>query len=72
MREIGVDALSSPELTGQWEYKLKQMEHGSLSREEFMREIIKNGGIKLPELPRGQRYVYDPKRGELMVEKPVR
>jgi hypothetical protein len=25
----------------------------------------------LPELPAGQRYVYDPQTGELMVEKPA-
>ena len=29
----------SPELTGDWEYKLKQMETGELSREVFMNEI---------------------------------
>jgi len=39
VHEIGVDALSSPELTGQWEYKLKQMEQGKLSRATFMGEI---------------------------------
>jgi hypothetical protein len=36
--------------------------------EEFMQRIIKEGMIKLPDLPEGDRYVYDPKRGELMVE----
>jgi DNA topoisomerase-3 len=34
-----VEELSKPELTGEWEYKLAQMEHGKLSREAFMREI---------------------------------
>ena len=28
-------------MTGDWEYKLKQMEHGELSREQFMREITR-------------------------------
>lgn len=37
--EIGIEALSSPELTGQWEYKLRQMEHNRLDRDTFMREI---------------------------------
>ena len=37
--EIGIKALSSPEMTGEWEYKLKQMEHGKLSRATFMAEI---------------------------------
>jgi hypothetical protein len=41
------------------------------SHEEFMREIIRKNNFKLPELPVGVRYVYDPKRGELMVERPI-
>jgi DNA topoisomerase-3 len=39
LRGLGVDELTSPELTGEWEYKLSQMERGKISREEFMREI---------------------------------
>lgn len=39
LRGLGVEELSKPALTGEWEYKLSQMEHGKLSREEFMREI---------------------------------
>ncbi len=39
LRGLGVEELSRPELTGDWEYKLAQMEHGRLSRDEFMREI---------------------------------
>ena len=31
--------ITSPELTGDWEYKLKQMEGGKLPREEFMDHI---------------------------------
>ena len=38
--EIGIKALASPEMTGDWEYKLRQMEHGELTRPEFMKEII--------------------------------
>ena len=37
---LGVDELHSPELTGNWEYKLKQMETGDLERHEFMDHII--------------------------------
>ncbi|MHB1035209.1 MAG: DUF3558 domain-containing protein [Pirellulales bacterium] len=40
------------------------------SQEEFMEQIVKPLGIKLPELPAGERYIYDPKTGELMVERP--
>jgi DNA topoisomerase-3 len=39
LAEIGVEALTSPQMTGEWEYKLKQMEHGHLSRDKFMNEI---------------------------------
>ncbi len=39
LRGIGVDTLTRPEMTGEWEFKLKQMEQGELPREEFMRQI---------------------------------
>lgn len=39
LRGLGVDELTSPELTGGWENKLAQMEHGKITREAFMREI---------------------------------
>ncbi|MDP3755115.1 DNA topoisomerase III [Polaromonas sp.] len=39
LRGLGVEELSRADLTGEWEYKLAQMEHGKLSRETFMAEI---------------------------------
>jgi DNA topoisomerase-3 len=39
LRGLGVNELTAPELTGEWEHKLSQMEKGQMSREEFMREI---------------------------------
>ena len=36
---LGVSELTQPELTGEWEYKLLQMERGKLKRETFMKEI---------------------------------
>ncbi len=42
------------------------------SHEQFMAEIIKANNLKLPELPAGAKYVYDPAKGELMVERPRR
>jgi DNA topoisomerase-3 len=39
LRGLGVEELSKPELTGEWEYKLSQMEQGQLSREDFMQQI---------------------------------
>jgi DNA topoisomerase-3 len=37
--EIGIDSLASPEMTGQWEYQLRQMEASQLDRKTFMRSI---------------------------------
>ena len=42
------------------------------SQQEFMEKIIKDNDIRLPDLPSGHRYVYDPKTEELMVEQPAR
>ncbi|MFD0668136.1 DNA topoisomerase III [Ramlibacter sp. MAHUQ-53] len=39
LRGLGVEELSRPELTGEWEYKLAQMEKGQLSRDAFMQQI---------------------------------
>ncbi len=39
LRGLQVEELSRPELTGEWEYKLAQMEQGKLSREAFMQDI---------------------------------
>ena len=39
LKHFGVTEITSPELTGDWEFKLKQMEHGKLKREEFMEHI---------------------------------
>ncbi|MBI5911171.1 MAG: DNA topoisomerase III [Betaproteobacteria bacterium] len=38
--QFGITELTSPELTGNWEFKLKQMEHGELDRTEFMDHIV--------------------------------
>ena len=39
LRGLEVKELCKPELTGEWEYKLAQMERGQLSRESFMQQI---------------------------------
>ena len=39
LRGLDVQELSKAELTGDWEFKLAQMEKGALSRETFMAEI---------------------------------
>ena len=55
LRHFGATEITSPELTGDWEFKLRQMERGQLQREEFMEHIeqvtrdlverIRNGDI---------------------------
>ncbi len=39
LRGLGVNELTRPELTGEWEFQLKKMERGQLSRDQFMAEI---------------------------------
>jgi DNA topoisomerase III len=39
LRGIGVSELCSPEMTGEWEYKLKRMAKGEMERKAFMKEI---------------------------------
>ena len=55
LKHFGVSEITSPELTGDWEHKLKLMEAGKLGRDEFMEHIqsvtrdmverIRNGDI---------------------------
>jgi DNA topoisomerase-3 len=40
VQEMDIEGLYSPRMTGDWEYKLRQMEQGHLKRNEFMKEII--------------------------------
>jgi len=39
LRGLGVEDLTRPDLTGNWEFKLVEMEHGRLSRDAFMGDI---------------------------------
>jgi DNA topoisomerase III len=41
LRGLAIEDLTTPELTGNWEYQLAEMEHGRLSRDAFMAEIAK-------------------------------
>lgn len=45
-------------------------DHAPRSHEEFMTGVIKYNQIRLPELPEGHEYVYDPDLKELMVRRP--
>jgi len=37
---VKTEALTSPAMTGEWEFKLRQMEHGKFSRPKFMEEVV--------------------------------
>jgi len=39
LKQIDLEVLASPGMTGEWEYKLKAMEQGKFDRETFMNEI---------------------------------
>jgi len=41
LKAAGTEVLTSPSMTGEWEYKLRKIEDGTMTREEFMREISK-------------------------------
>ncbi|MBE0584849.1 MAG: DNA topoisomerase III, partial [Desulfofustis sp.] len=39
LEAMNIDVLSSPEMTGEWEFKLNQILKGELTRDQFMKEI---------------------------------
>ena len=41
LKAAGTEVLTSPSMTGEWEYKLRKIENGTMTREELMREISK-------------------------------
>ncbi|MBL8502361.1 MAG: DNA topoisomerase III [Rhodocyclaceae bacterium] len=51
---LGIDELHSPELTGNWEYKLKQMEQGELERNEFMDHIVEQTRDMVDRIKHGE------------------
>ncbi len=50
--------------------RIFQAQHGRYpaSMQEFEDEILKPQQVKLPELPPGRKYVYDPQQGKLFVQ----
>jgi len=49
-------------------YKAMHDNQGPKTHEQFMKEIIQENQIRLPDLRKGDRYLYDPAKEELMVE----
>ena len=41
LKAAGTEVLTSPSMTGEWEYKLRKIEDGNMTRDEFMTEISK-------------------------------
>ncbi len=52
-------------------FKAMNEGRGPKTHEEYMKKVIKENDLKLPKLPKGQRYRYDPDTEELMVEELV-
>ena len=61
LRGLGISELASPELTGEWEYKLAQLERGKLTREEFMGHIT---ALARDIVERAKRYESDTVPGD--------
>lgn len=52
-------------------YKATPSGKGPATHEAFMTDIIEFNKIQLPQLPAGHRYIYDPEKEQLMVERPA-
>ena len=54
LEQLKVDEIRSPELTGEWEYKLKEIEQGRLSRDEFMSHIVTQTQVMVERIKTGE------------------
>ncbi len=54
LSKLGVDELHSPELTGHWEYQLRQMETGELARNDFMDHIAEQARVMVERIKTGE------------------
>ncbi len=52
-------------------YKVEHDGKPPKTKEEFMDKIIKENNLRLPTLPQGESYVYDPNTGDLLVQRPA-
>ncbi|HUC84843.1 MAG TPA: DNA topoisomerase III, partial [Candidatus Acidoferrales bacterium] len=53
---LGVQELTKPELTGEWEFQLREMQRRKISREQFMREIAE---MTRRIVDRAKKYEFD-------------
>jgi DNA topoisomerase-3 len=63
LRGLDIKELASPSLTGEWEYKLAQMEKGGLSRDAFMGHIV---ALTQEIVERAKRYESDTVPGDFV------
>ena len=62
LKAVNVEELTSPAMTGEWEYKLHEVEQGRLPRKEFM-----NGIIKMTEKVTEQAKTFDENKTNMVV-----
>jgi DNA topoisomerase-3 len=54
LEQLRVDEIRSPELTGEWEFKLREMEQGRLKRDEFMGHITEQTAEMVERIKTGE------------------
>ncbi len=54
LEKLGIDEIRSPELTGLWEWKLKEIELGRLKRDEFMGHIVTQAQVMVERIKKGE------------------
>ncbi|WP_131112117.1 DNA topoisomerase III [Sulfuricystis thermophila] len=59
LEQLKVDEIRSPELTGLWEWKLREMEHGRLKREAFMSHIVEQTREMVERIKTGELHDAD-------------
>jgi DNA topoisomerase-3 len=63
---LGIPELTKPELTGEWEFQLKEMQRKKISREQFMKEIAE---MTRRIVERAKKYEHDTIPGDFGVLK---
>ncbi len=66
LRGLSIPELCSPELTGEWEFKLSQIEHNERKSLDFMKEI---GAMTRLMVEKAKSYNYDTVPGDFIVLK---
>ncbi len=54
LEQLRVDEIRSPELTGEWEFKLREMEQGRLKRDDFMGHISERTAEMVERIKTGE------------------